>query len=281
MVSFQQFAPALPLRPFIRAYQYLDHPGGTKPSLQRVVPDGCLELNFCLGMDVRRREITGGLTERQLTGVYVVNRTDAPYFLQRTGATRVISVLFYPGAAQRFTSFPLGLLANSTVPAIEVFGKSILHLGERIGNTAGIPEIIGLLNAYWLSTPNRSGQDFRSLNEAVRLIMRPNEGGSVSTLASSSGITRFRLEQLFTEQVGTTPGVLFRLMRFRGALRTIIRKRDTQLAILGESIGYGDQSHLWRDFMMFTGTNPRRYRKEGQPLNNAMMRLFDAAPEHA
>jgi AraC-like DNA-binding protein len=77
----------------------------------------------------------------------------------------------------------------------------------------------------------------------------------VDLLAVEVGWTRKRLWSRFRSQVGITPKVAARLVRFDHAVHRLAAG-DNPARVAAEG-GYVDQSHLHRDVMTFAGVTPR------------------------
>jgi AraC-like DNA-binding protein len=94
----------------------------------------------------------------------------------------------------------------------------------------------------------------------------------ISEAAMGYPVTQRRLQQLFAIQLGISPVLFKRLVRFRHTLRifnaakaaTNSKLSLTQLCYLS---GYYDQSHFIRDFKCFSGIMPRQYLKGNFRLN--------------
>lgn len=78
---------------------------------------------------------------------------------------------------------------------------------------------------------------------------------SVGQVAADLGLSRRRLIELFTAEVGTTPKLFGRIQRFQRAL-ALSQRSASSWAEIASQAGYCDQSHLNRDFVTFSGLAP-------------------------
>ncbi|PIE54380.1 MAG: hypothetical protein CSA35_06620 [Dethiosulfovibrio peptidovorans] len=81
---------------------------------------------------------------------------------------------------------------------------------------------------------------------------------SVRSLASSLGLGVRQLERLFSRHVGISPKRFLQIIRFR-RLHKALKKGNVSLAHLALDMGYGDQSHMNREY--------RRLHPEGERLS--------------
>jgi transcriptional regulator GlxA family with amidase domain len=78
-------------------------------------------------------------------------------------------------------------------------------------------------------------------------------------LASNVGLSRRRLIQVFAAEVGLTPKLFSRVVRFQRAREIVDHAATPNWAKLAVDCGYCDQSHLIRDFQEFSGLSPTDY----------------------
>lgn len=82
---------------------------------------------------------------------------------------------------------------------------------------------------------------------------------SLADLAICTGIDRFRLNRLFTEEVGQSPHAYLVNMRLREARRRLAAGETP--ADVATAVGFADQSHLGRWFRRAYGLGPGAYQR--------------------
>jgi len=85
-------------------------------------------------------------------------------------------------------------------------------------------------------------------------------GGPVAEIVRQSGYSHRRFLELFSRDVGLTPRVYARLLRFEAVLARLAAAPDARWAEIALEAGYADQPHFNREFLAFTGVSPGRYR---------------------
>ncbi len=93
------------------------------------------------------------------------------------------------------------------------------------------------------------------------MLVRFHGAVRVDAAADGAGLSARQLGRVFDEQVGVSPKVAAKLLRFERALM-LIRRTDMPLAAIAYEAGYADQSHLNRDFKELAGTSPAAYAKK-------------------
>ncbi len=79
---------------------------------------------------------------------------------------------------------------------------------------------------------------------------------SIASIVQEAGCSQRHFSAQFEHEIGLSPKVFARILRFRGVVRAI-RAGQADLADLACAAGYYDQSHLYRDAREFAGTSPR------------------------
>ncbi|WP_223152042.1 DUF6597 domain-containing transcriptional factor [Chitinophaga qingshengii] len=82
-MNYQTFPPQAALTSLIKCYWTLEVPADMPAEKQRIVPDGCIEMAFILGDDIKRftTETDFILQPRAM----VLGQTTAPFYIQPAG----------------------------------------------------------------------------------------------------------------------------------------------------------------------------------------------------
>ena len=84
--------------------------------------------------------------------------------------------------------------------------------------------------------------------------------------AEQAGVSLKHFIELFRRHVGTTPKVFQRVLRFSQVFGVLQRSEPVSWAEIATELGYADQSHLHREFRLFSGYRPAEFqgRDEGR-----------------
>src|SRR5439155_17147015 len=96
----------------------------------------------------------------------------------------------------------------------------------------------------------------RSVDAAVRAILRAGGNLSIASLAPALGVTRQHLARAFARHVGVPPKTFARVTRVRRALAKARVASAVDWAALALEAGFYDQSHLSGEIKEFTGRTP-------------------------
>jgi AraC-like DNA-binding protein len=102
------------------------------------------------------------------------------------------------------------------------------------------------------------------VHPAISFALRSFAAGSavsrVSPIQTATGYSARRFNTLFQQAVGLTPKRFCRIQRLRAVVEQIAQGAPIEWAQIAADNGYFDQSHLNRDFRLFSGVTPARYR---------------------
>lgn len=196
----------------------------SKVGMQRVVPDGCMDLIW----NGERLHLAGPDTQAFLT--------------EANGIT--VGVRFQPGAAPGFFDVPAHAIANTRVPLEELWPKDRVH---RLvdGLHEGQPGR-KLLNEVYSAEPD-------GFANAVRRLVASNE---VRGAADELGITERHLHRKCLAKFGYGPKTLQRIMRFSSAMELVYAGKP--FSDIAYEIGYADQAHLSREVKALAGATLTR-----------------------
>jgi AraC-like DNA-binding protein len=179
------------------------------------------------------------------------------------------------GPAERwpFLGVPPGELADQHVDLETLWGSSALELRERLCAGSTSTELFAVLEQALMLRLAGFHHGHPAVRFALGELARP--GVTVGEVAASVDLSRRRLIEVFTAEVGMTPKRLSRVLRFQRASALARRGGEADWAQLARASGYFDQSHLIHDVSEFTGTSPRRL----GPASEQVKELHLAVPE--
>jgi AraC-like DNA-binding protein len=208
---------------------------GPDEHLQRVIPDGCIDLIWLDG----RLELAGPDTE--------------PRCVQLNPGSMIAGVRLRPGAAGLLLdSVPASEVRDHQLDLADLWGSRARPLAGRLADAAGPESAAAMLEATALARLSRFTRDFAIESAVARLRRTPPP--TLPVLAEGLGTSERQLRRRFVETVGYGPKTLSMILRLRHALRLGVGRGG--LAELAATTGYADQAHLSREVRRLTGLTP-------------------------
>ncbi|MDA8018061.1 MAG: helix-turn-helix domain-containing protein [Thermoanaerobaculia bacterium] len=256
------------LWPYVECLWDLEASATVEPTVERVVPDGCMELvihwgdRFAEVGDVSIVDELGEPTFQLQPRALVAGQRELPLFLRSTGHVGVTAARFRPGGALPFLHDRIDLFRSQTVDLEDLIGRECTDL---IGKLAGAEHAPGRMDVLeeWLAGRMRPlPATHLTVDRAIALLGTGESRIHGAALAAAAGCSRRTLERRFRERVGLGPGALRRILRLQSVLLHLERRPWLSWAEIAVESGYCDQAHLVRDFRRYTGMKPTDWRGE-------------------
>jgi len=200
--------------------------------VQRVVPDGCLDLIW--------------LAERELV---IAGADTGPRSVDLAAGMRSSGIRLRPGAAAAVLGLPASELRDRQVRCEHVWGQRAARL--EVALAGAVPaRRLGLLAD--VVARRRADPDGLVIAAAERLAV---PGARVAGVASELGVGERMLHRRMVAALGYGPKVLARVAR----LRRLVALSDASLASRALRAGYASQAHMSDEVRRLTGTTPVRF----------------------
>jgi AraC-like DNA-binding protein len=260
-----------PLDAFVECVWFLageqDGPGAGARPLQRILPDGCVELIFHFHERFHAISTTGA--SMQQPACFVVGMLTSPFVIAPAAHVDTMAVRFRPGGAYPFFRGPLTALTDRAAGLDDLWGGQTAHRiwqqladtstarGGNAAKAAGAAARIDSISRVLLQRLAMVEPD-RATASAVADLVGTSGRASIDRVAARAGMTTRHLQRRFAERVGVSPKLLARILRFQRTLlqrAAAARPRPDWVRVAVEC-GYTDQSHLIRDYAAFAGETP-------------------------
>jgi AraC-like DNA-binding protein len=248
-----EFPPPPALAPFIERFWTLEGPASaTAADPAPVFPDGRMELVVHYGDPFARVDRRGcrTLQNRRL----VAGQMTAPIRLVPTGRIGVVAARFRPEGARALLRLALDDLTDLIVDLDDVL--RLERLQEAVEAAPDAPARVGALASVLLLRLAAAPAPDHAVGRARMAIERAAGRASIDAAARAAGLTPRGLERAFRRDVGLSPKLYSRIVRFQCVLSALSDGSSMNGAELADACGYYDQSHLCRDIKAFTGAAP-------------------------
>jgi hypothetical protein len=273
-MNYQTFPPHPDLSALVKCYWILEIPADTDAQRQRIIPDGCLEMIFILGDDIKRytSEDEFIIQPRAM----ILGQTIDPFFVEPTGVVNSFAVRFYPYGFASFVTVAINNLANKETPIDLLFEKSAAkELQQKIINATGTEERIEIIEDFLLRMLKTKATIDSIVKSTIDTIFQTGGSTPINIILKDDLSKRRQLERKFLKQVGLSPKQLGKVIRLQTALKMVLNQQSESLTQIAYESEYYDQAHFIKDFKEFTGTNPKEFLKDDKMMLSSLFYTKD------
>lgn len=269
-MKYETFKPHPSLDAIVKCHWILEVPADKDVPKQRVVPDGCIELCFILGDDVRRftSETDFIIQPRAM----VFGQITTPYYIQPTGYVNTFAVRFYPYGFANFITRPISELADTETPLTKLFDEnSVIDLEQKIIDASSTKARIEIIEGFLLKKLANQSVIDTIVKSTIDALSNTKGNTSIKSMLKDDVSKRRSLERKFSKQVGISPKQLGKIIRLQAALKLILNEDREKLTQVAYESEYYDQAHFIKDFKELTGISPREYLNDDQMMLSSLI----------
>lgn len=257
-MDYQTFQPHSDLKSLVKCYWTLEVAAQKEVQRQLIIPDGCIEMIFILGDDIKRytSENEFIIQPREM----VLGQITEPFYVEPTGYVNSFAVRFYPYGFANFVPTPIKKLENKETPGKELFGADATrHLGQKIIRAADTKKRIEIIESFLLNRLNDRATIDNIVKATVDIMLSTRGSTPINVLLKDDLSKRRQLERKFIRQIGISPKQLSKVIRLQTALKMLLNQQSETLTDITYESDYYDQAHFIKDFKEFTGTTPKHF----------------------
>jgi AraC-like DNA-binding protein len=268
------YAPGPPLSEFVDYYWLFD--GGQTPRKERIVPSGTIELVINLRDDeIRIQDREQSDQHKRLSGAVLSGPYSSIFVVDAMQHESMLGVHFKPGGAFPFLGALASELTNTHADLADLWGRSGFDLRDRLCVVDTHRERFQIMEAVLTDRLRRSRNGHLAVALAMNGFGPYGAGASVRDVARDVGMCQRRFSKVFADQVGLTPKVFCRILRFQRVRALAGQSEKPDWASIASTCGYFDQSHMINEFKEFSGSSPteylrrlRRHQQDGRLKDN-------------
>lgn len=258
-MTLHSYIPAAPLSHFVNEIWLWEgyHPPHPK---ERILPGGVMELVINLSEEGFRMYYPADPYQpHRFHGPLVAGPRSEHFLVDTTRPASILGVYFKPGAALPFFKTSGRELHNLHVP-LDTFWQARAHdLYCRLLEAKSPAERFHIVEQALLVQLARYQARHRAIGFALSAFHSTPHMQTVKQVVNQIGLSPTRFIQVFSEEIGLTPKLYCRVLRFQEALRLSVQRGATNWADIALSCGYYDQSHFINDFQELAGISPTLY----------------------
>lgn len=118
----------------------------------------------------------------------------------------------------------------------------------------------------WLVSMLHTSFDTGRMEMALNMLLRSPSTG-VTRLAEAACLGKKQFERVFRRHVGMNPKEYSRIVRFQKAM-SMMQQGSSDFVDISDRCGYSDQSHLIREFRIYSGHTPGAFLKICKPYSD-------------
>lgn len=250
--------PRAELRPYVHEYVgWWDHSG--LDVCRRELPGDLVPIIINFGSPVKIYANDARTEWREFdsftTGVF-----DTYVLVGTSGLSGGLQInLTIPGA-RVVLGAPLGELLNTVVSLADVFGASASSLASQLFDAPDWASRFAIVERELMLRVARVKAPAAAVMHSSARLLAADGRVPISALAQDAGCSQKHLIAQFRRELGVTPKMLARVLRFGAALKRL--NRGARLLDVALGCGYYDQAHFDRDFRAFAGVTPTELRRE-------------------
>ncbi len=250
--------------------------GLTTHRYERAFPNGIAELIVHLGE--RFHEARGGEPARfdRCPPLCLSGLQTGPFVVASPPrSTAILGIRFTPLGIYRLLGQPVHPLANQTADLTDLVGPLAAELEDCVKGAPDGPARVRAAAGWVAARIARGPEPDPAVVWVASELERTSGRVRVAALRGQTGFSRSRLATAFREQVGLTPKVYARVLRFHQALG-ILTESDRPVAEVAAKAGYYDQPHLNGEFRELAGLSPSEFRAATRYLGS--VNLAESGP---
>lgn len=276
-MPFFSYRPAPPLSEFVDSFWLAVDADACRK--ERILPGGTSELVVNLRDDeVRIYDPTQLDRCRHYSGIVVSGTYARAFACDARQHASMFGVHFKPGGAFPFLGARANELTDTHADLAELWGRSARDLRAQLCEAKTPANQFQVMDEVLTRRLRRSPKRHPAISIALRMFQASGGSALVQDAVREVGICKRHFIKLFSAEVGLNPKLFCRLLRFQRArvlaeqfvsIRPERLKPTRELSVLdwaqlATTCGYFDQSHLIRDFELFSGLRPTQYIQQHQ-----------------
>jgi AraC-like DNA-binding protein len=258
------------LAPFVRHFEERSDDFGARTIIRPLTARYAQNIEFYLADCGWFRDLESSALVSLPMAIAAGPLTRRKYDLLLSGHLHKFTIQFTPTGFHSLFRVPLFHLTDDALALDEIASRpAIGNLWHRLRDASAFTERV-VIAEKWLMKLARDAK-LGPIASAADSLSSQRGAAAVRELAANAGMSVRQFERRFITEVGVTPKLYARILRFRHALDR--KPSHGAWAGIAQDAGYFDQAHLIRDFRDFAGAPPARYAKQAAPSIETVIRV--------
>jgi AraC-like DNA-binding protein len=203
-------------------------------------------------------QVDGGTAKTVPDTLVVGPQTYRRAHVRMSGEIHVFNILFQPAGLNRLIGIDMTSLVNQDPAATDVFGRAAVNLADAVRRAPDFPSrVLAAERSLGAMLDRRDPEEI--IGQASRLLMARRGAIRIEALVARSGLSARQFQRRFAAQVGLTPKLYARTIRFDRALVAHRNAPSRPWIDIVHEVGYFDQAHFIRECHALAGLPPSRF----------------------
>ncbi len=184
-----------------------------------------------------------------------------------TDPSEVFGVAFKPTALYKVLGLAPEKLTDAFIDTEVAFGQAGKRLRQQWEASHSFEAYIQVAESFLSHYLSKNKMQKGHTEHAIAMIIDHEGNISMGAIGKALHISERHLLRTFTKEVGISPKLYARIVRFNHACSFLERHPKVKVQDMVYQFRYFDQSHLIKDFIQFSGKNPAGYFKDFPDFN--------------
>lgn len=211
--------------------------------------------------------------------IQIVGPTMGITHIRVDGPADVFGAGLLPAGWGAMIAIDASSLANRVVDAVDLFGRELHDVADRLRTTDVLEERVGIASELLRDLITRGHEQPRWFTRTVDDWLESSLSPDVEDLVAATRLSRRQVERLCKRLYGAPPKLLSRKYRALRAAVVLAKGEATAAELIDQ--GFYDQSHCIREIKRFTGITPTRIQGNLNELARLTMKRTEFAGQVA
>jgi len=232
---------------------------------KRVFPNGCVELILNFGEAYR---LVDGAGVDMCRTAWLSGPQPGPILLEQPTHQHLIGVRLRPAGAHGVVGRPMRETTGLALNLSDLVGPEANDLLERCEEARSIERRFRVVAQWITGCCARAPRMDAAVAWMVAQLDASGGTAPIATLREHVGLSKMQLVDAFRRDVGLTPKLYARIVRFRRALFELQWARARRLTDVALDAQYYDQAHMNTEFRALGGVTPRAFLAGRHPVGD-------------
>ena len=174
------------------------------------------------------------------------------------GNYKTFIIEFKLNGFNKMFGIPASKICNNTYPAIEVIGNEVKDIYEHLLNASNVKEMVWVADRFLMNFLSRQKATYKNegITKIAHQLLSNNNTTTIPHYATYANMSIRNFERRFSEQVGTSPKLFCKLIRFNRAINCKLIDPKKSWTDIAYECGYYDGMHMVKEFKQFSNASP-------------------------